>query len=44
VFEKACLQVRPLDPSGDEHDPGPVIGVWPSVEQYRRMKDVMDAP
>ena len=43
MLEKACLQVRPLDPSGDEYDPRPVIGIRPSVEQYRRMKNVMDA-
>jgi hypothetical protein len=31
MFDKACFQVGPLDPSRDEHDPGAVIGIGPKV-------------
>src|SRR5262249_15758568 len=32
MLEKAFFQFGAIDPSGDEDDPGPVVGVGPSLE------------
>ena len=43
VLEEACFEFAGIDPSRDEYDPRSMIGIRPSVEQYRGMKNVVDA-
>jgi hypothetical protein len=42
VLEKAFFQLGAIDPSGDEDDSGPVVGVGPSLELDWGMEDVVD--
>jgi hypothetical protein len=43
MLEKTYFQIGAIDPSCDEYNSGPVIGVGPGVEQHRRMENMMDA-
>ena len=43
MLEKAFFQLGAIDPSGDEYDSGPVVGVGPGVELHRRVENVVDA-
>src|SRR5215469_1808557 len=43
VLEEACFEFAGIDPSRDEYDPRSMIGIRPSVQQYRGMKNVVDA-
>ena len=43
VLDKARFQVGAIDPSRDEYNSRPVVGVGPGVELHRRVENVVDA-
>jgi hypothetical protein len=42
MLEEACFEFAGIDPSCDEHDPRSTIGIRPSIEQHRGMKNVVN--
>jgi hypothetical protein len=43
MLEEACFEFAGIDPSCDEHNPRSMIGIRPSIEQHRGVKNVVDA-